>query len=315
MVLGGLAVIVIIFAAAGFRTVDSGKVGVTRRFGKITGTQQAGGFWAQPVGFSMVEYDLRVAKTIEKQQGALCNQQTLLINRAAYQYNLSPKAAAFLLETVGTQDTFERAVVIPKLENAMKSVTPLYCADRVFAERTKVEREMESRLAQDLAKYNIDAASVDITLADVDFDQSYRASIDAKAKAEQDRLVELANLEKQKTKNEQEKQQSRTDAERAQLTAQGEANAVKSRAAGEAESIRLRAQAQAQANKEINSSLTPDLIQYQYALNWNGQLPTTMFGEGGLPLINIPTNPSQQATTPTTTPPNNSNGTPAPQKP
>ncbi|MDQ3855316.1 MAG: SPFH domain-containing protein, partial [Chloroflexota bacterium] len=293
----GLVFIAFIFLVAGWNTVDSGKVGVTRRFGKIIGTRQAGGFWEQPIGFSMVVYDLRVAKTIQNQRAALCNQQTLFINRAAYQYNLSPDAARTLLETVGTQDTFESNVVVPKLENAMKAITPRYCADRVFPDRARMEQEMEQRLAQDLTKYNVAVDSVDITLADMDFDQGFRASIDAKAKAEQDKLVEQANLDKQKIKNEQEKQQARTDAEKAQLQATGEANAAKARAAGEAESIRLKAVAQAQANKEIRASLTNDLIQYQYALNWNGQLPTTMFGQGGVPFINIPLNGNGQTAT------------------
>lgn len=285
----GLAFVAFIFVVAGWNTVDSGKVGVTRNFGRITGTHVAGGFWAQPIGFSMVEYDLRVAKTLEKQQAALKNQQTLFVDKVAYQYNLSPEAASQLLETVGTQDTFEQNVVIPKLENTIKGVTPRFTAEEVFPRRSDMETEMEKKLANDLLKYKVEPSSVDITLADIDFDEGYRASIDAKAKAEQDKQVELANLEKQKTKNLQEIQQAQTDAARAKLAAEGEANATKARAQGEAESTRVKASAQAQANKEIATTLTPELINYQYAQNWNGQMPTTVFGQdGATPFVNVP---------------------------
>lgn len=285
----GLGFFALIFLISGWNTVDSGKVGVTRNFGKITGTRAAGGFWAQPIGFSMVEYDLRVAKTIQDQRAALANQQTLFINNAAYQYNLTSEAARQLLETVGDQQTFENNVVIPRLQSAMKKVTPQYTAAEVLAKRSEMEINMEASLAKDLEEYRIAAGSVDITLADIDFDPEYQKSINAKAKAEQDKQVELANLDKQKTKNEQELQQARTDAEKAKLAAQGQANADRAKAQGDADATRLRASAEAAANVEIARSLTPELISYRYAQNWNGQLPTTSIGEGGvLPTLQIP---------------------------
>lgn len=287
--LGGAALLLLAFIGiAGWNTVDSGKVGVTRRFGKITGVRQAGGFWEQPIGFSMVEYDLRVAKTLEGQQTALKNQQTLFINKAAYQYNLTPQAAQSLLANVGTQDTFETNVVIPKLQNAMKQVTPAYTADQVFPERTAIEVAMEERLASDLSKYNVEAGSVDITLADMDFDPAFRQAIDAKAKAQQEEQVERANLEKQKQKNAQEIQQAETDANRTRLAAKGEADANRERAAGDADAIKLRSGAEAEGNKLIRTSLNRDIIDYQYAQNWNGQLPSTVFGGSANPSVLVP---------------------------
>lgn len=286
---GLLGLVLVVYFISGWNSVDSGKVGVTRRFGEVTGTHEAGGFWEQPIGFSMVEYDLRVAKTISDQRTALCNQQTLVINSAAYQYNLTPLAARKLLETVGTQETFEHNVVIPKLQNAMKKVTPKYCADQVFPQRSQMEQEMESNLAEDLKRFDVDPSSVDITLADIDFDKAYQAAIDAKARAEQEKQVEQANLEKQKIQNERELQQARTDASKAAVAAQGEANAAQERAKGDAQSTRLRASAQAEANALLAKALTQDLISYEYLQRWNGQLPSTMLGSGaGTPLVTIP---------------------------
>lgn len=310
---GALLLLAAIFGIAGWNTVDSGKVGVTRRFGEITGTKQAGGFWQLPIGFSMVEYDLRVAKTLQNQQTALKNQQTLFIKQTAYQYNLTPQAAQRLLETVGTQDTFEANVVIPKLENAMKKVTPQYTAEQVFPERTQMEIQMEKSLASDLQKYEVDPGSVDITLADMDFDPAFRQTIDAKAKAQQEQQVEQANLEKQKVRNQQELQQARTDADKAKLAAQGEANAAEERARGEAQSIRLRAGAQAEGNTMVRQSLNRDLIDYEYARNWNGQLPSTVLGGGGSTstLIGLP-GTSSPASTPTATPTATPTPSPAP---
>ncbi|MDP9382109.1 MAG: prohibitin family protein [Chloroflexota bacterium] len=313
--LGGLLLVAGAFALAGWNTVESGKVAVTRRFGEITGTRTAGGFWDNPIGFSMMEYDLRVAKTIQNQQAALKNQQTLFIKDAAYQYNLTPDAARKLLETVGDQQTFERNVVIPKLQNAMKAVTPQYTAEDVFPRRSEIEQKMEQTLAADLKEYEVAAGSVDITLSDVDFDPEFRKAIDAKAKAEQERLVELANLEKQKIRNNQEIQQAQTDAQRAKVAAEGQANAAVANAKGQAEATRTQAAAEAEANEKVGQSLSQDLIRYRYAQNWNGQLPSTMLGDNGfLPTFNVAADGATQ-----TPGQNTSNGQqagpPAPKKP
>jgi regulator of protease activity HflC (stomatin/prohibitin superfamily) len=301
LLVAGVIFLGLLFGIAGWNTVDAGRVGVTRRFGEIQDVKGAGGFWANPLGFSVVEYDLRVAKRLDGQEAALKNQQTLSVDSVAYQYNLTPEAARQLLETVGDQETFENNVVVPRLQSAIKRITPQYTADQVFPLRSEMERKMEQALAQDLAEYRIAAGSVDITLADMNFDPEYRKSINAKAKAEQDKQVELANLDKQKTQNERELQQARTDAAKAQLAAEGQAKAAQAQAAGEAQAIRLRAAAEAEANTAVARSVTPALINYRYALNWNGQLPTTTLGgDGASPFFMLPG--STQAQQPATEP-------------
>jgi regulator of protease activity HflC (stomatin/prohibitin superfamily) len=279
LILGALLVAAA-FGVAGWNTVESGKVAVTRRFGEIQDVKGAGGFWANPIGFDMVEYDLRVAKTIQNQRSALANQQTLFINDAAYQYNLTPDAARTLLDRIGTQQLFEQAVVVPKLQNAMKTVTPRYTAEQVFPQRAKIEQEMEQKLSEDLEEYAIVPGSVDITLSDVDFDPEFRKAIDAKAKAQQEEQVERANLAKQKIQNEQELQQARTDAAKVAVAAEAQSAAVVTAAKGSAKATTTQAEAEAKANTQIRQSLSEDLIRYRYAQNWNGQLPTTMLGNG-----------------------------------
>lgn len=53
-----------------------------------------------------------------------------------------------------------------------------------------------------------------------------------------------------------------------------------------AQQITLNAQAQAKANMILSASLTPEFVQYQAILKWNGQLPQTN-ATGALPFINI----------------------------
>ncbi len=53
-----------------------------------------------------------------------------------------------------------------------------------------------------------------------------------------------------------------------------------------AERIIINAESQAKANKILAESLTPEFVNYQAILKWNGQLPTTNAG-GALPFINV----------------------------
>jgi len=75
-------------------------------------------------------------------------------------------------------------------------------------------------------------------------------------------------------------------AEAARQKATGEADALIIKTKAEAETRITQAESQAKANKIINSSLTPQVIQFKYVDTWNGTLPTYV-GGGVNPMINI----------------------------
>ena len=55
----------------------------------------------------------------------------------------------------------------------------------------------------------------------------------------------------------------------------------------EAEAIKIAADAEAEANKKLANSLTDELISYEYAQSWNGELPTYMGGESSIPVLDF----------------------------
>eukprot|EP00697_Spironema_sp_BW2_P005060 gnl/Spiro4/16830_TR9061_c0_g1_i2.p2 gnl/Spiro4/16830_TR9061_c0_g1~~gnl/Spiro4/16830_TR9061_c0_g1_i2.p2 ORF type:complete len:327 (+),score=27.88 gnl/Spiro4/16830_TR9061_c0_g1_i2:11405-12385(+) len=75
-------------------------------------------------------------------------------------------------------------------------------------------------------------------------------------------------------------------AEAARQKATGEADALVIRTKAEAETRLVQAESQAKANKIINSSLTPQVIQYKYVDTWDGKLPVYQ-GSGVNPMLNI----------------------------
>jgi regulator of protease activity HflC (stomatin/prohibitin superfamily) len=89
----------------------------------------------------------------------------------------------------------------------------------------------------------------------------------------------------QAQRSEQEVRKKQAEAAQAIAVAEGAAKAVMAQASGEAESIRLRAEAQAKANRVLQESLTPALIEYEKMRRWNGQLPT--YQGAGTPMIMV----------------------------
>jgi regulator of protease activity HflC (stomatin/prohibitin superfamily) len=100
------------------------------------------------------------------------------------------------------------------------------------------------------------------------------ASINAKAQAQQ-----IA------TQKEMEVKQAEADARKAVAKADGDAKAAISSAQGQAQSILAVAEAQAEANRKLQQSLTPALVEYTKVQRWNGVLPTV--SGGAQPLIDL----------------------------
>lgn len=69
--------------------------------------------------------------------------------------------------------------------------------------------------------------------------------------------------------------------------AKAEADQQIASARGDSASAVIRASGQAAANQKLQMSITPQLIQYEAAKKWNGQLPQ-FTGGGAVPFVNIP---------------------------
>lgn len=73
-------------------------------------------------------------------------------------------------------------------------------------------------------------------------------------------------------------------------TARAEAQKTVVEAEARAKQILINAESQAKANKILAESLTPEFVQYQAILKWNGELPTTN-ASNAVPFINIGNKP------------------------
>lgn len=74
------------------------------------------------------------------------------------------------------------------------------------------------------------------------------------------------------------------EADKAVAAAEGEARSKKAIADANAYALLTEAKAQQEANRILAESLTPELIQYNTIVKWNGQLPLMQSG-GNAPLV------------------------------
>ena len=104
-----------------------------------------------------------------------------------------------------------------------------------------------------------------------------------------DQVIQAINnkvaMVQQAQQSEQEVRKKQAEAAQQVAVAKGEADAMRTHAEGEAQAIQLRAEAQAHANKILSDSVTPQLVEYEKAIKWDGKLPT-MTG-GVMPMIQI----------------------------
>jgi regulator of protease activity HflC (stomatin/prohibitin superfamily) len=79
---------------------------------------------------------------------------------------------------------------------------------------------------------------------------------------------------------------SRAEAQKTVVQAEAQSKKTVIEAEARAQQIMIRAESQAKANKILAASLTPEFVQYQAILRWDGRLPTTSAGNA-VPFINI----------------------------
>lgn len=81
--------------------------------------------------------------------------------------------------------------------------------------------------------------------------------------------------------------QKAVEAENKIRQSEAEAKQAKAVAQGLADAVLIKAEADAKANRILNDSLSPTLLQYEAMKKWDGKLPTVTGGDGAVPFIQV----------------------------
>jgi regulator of protease activity HflC (stomatin/prohibitin superfamily) len=136
------------------------------------------------------------------------------------------------------------------VRNAYNQVASNYTAEDMVSKRAEYEAQVKLMLIKDMLAGGFTVNQVGI-IGKVRMPQTLEEAVNSKIKAVQDAI--RAENEKQRT------------------IAEAQKNIEEAR--GEAESLRIRAESEANANKLINSSLSPMVLQKMYIDKWDGKLP------------------------------------------
>ncbi len=190
--------------------------------------------------------DTRVVKIDEK--GGAASKDLQIVNfDAAISYHINPDKARDIFLQIGTADSIQNNIVLPAVNETLKSVTSQYTAEEIITKRPELKTAIDKDLSVRLDKFNI--ILNEVSLVNVDFSADYNQAIEQKQVAQQNAL-----------KAAYQKDQAVIDAQTVVISAQG----------------------QSDAQKLLVQSLSPELIQKMWIDKWNGILPTTNTGDASI---------------------------------
>lgn len=233
---------VILALLFGIYSVPAGHVGVITRFGAIHRVVNPG------VGLKIPFVDgrkLMSAQTqkieFETEAGSLNLQSVKAV--VSVNYRIIGERAADLYQEVGKD--YEDIVIKPQIEQAFKSATAQFTAERVIIDRPELADVAQEMLQIELTPFYIEIQTFNIE--NIVFSDEYNDSIEQKQIQEQ--KIEIAELRQQE-------------------------------ATINAETVRIEAQAEADAQEILNNTgaLSESYLRYLFLTNWNGKLPEVISG-------------------------------------
>ena len=256
-----IAIIVIVIAFSTVAIVPAGCTGVVTTFGKVSdGVLTEGLHFKVPFAQDVIKIQV-----YEADADAVSKDLQSVSSKIAVNYRIMNESSANIYKNIGAD--YQAVVLMPTVQESMKSVCAKYTAEELITARAQVGDEIKAELENRVGEYGIQIEKFNIV--NFEFSSEFNQAIEAKQVAEQNLL---------KTKTEQ---------QQAIVIAEAEAKKKVIAADAEATSITTKATAQAEANKTLTASLTDELIKYQTIDKWDGVLPKVASDADPLLTLNL----------------------------
>ena len=246
-----IAIIVLITVLSAIRIVPAGCTGVVTTFGEVSDTSLTEGLHFVIPFAQKVEIISNKIQIYEATADAVSKDLQAVSTKIAVNYRIRSEASARIFRDIGVD--YKDVILMPTVQEGMKSVCAKYNAEQLISQRASVADEIKTELEAKVNEYGIEIEKFNIV--NFDFSKEFNDAIEAKQVAEQ-------NLIKTRTEQNQEIVVAEAEAKKKVIAAEADAKAIKARA-----------DAQAAANKTIAESLSPTLIQYHTIEKWNGVVP------------------------------------------
>lgn len=259
-------------------TVNEGHVGIVKRFSEAMRQVDPGLHFKVPFVDSVEELEVRTRKNEEKMPSSTSEQMPVIV-AVSVNWTVDKSAALDLYKRYGGLAQFESRILDPRFRSAVKAVMPKFKAEQLIQDRTSAISGIETALLDEMADFPVSVDNVQIE--NIDLPKKYIQSIEIKQTEKN-----LADAEKHKL------ERQRLESLREVNTADAKAQGIVKVARAEADSIRLKGEAEADAIKAKAKALrdNPLIVELTKAQAWDGQLPRTVLGEGGMPILDMRNN-------------------------
>ena len=246
----GLVVVVLLFGT--FFTVPAGYCGVMTTFDAASQNVLGPGLhFKLPIIQDVVKMNVQVQKNEQVEDAASLDLQQVKTTIAT-NWNIDGSDASWIYQKIGMESALNERIFQPVVSNAVKAVVAHYNAEELVTKRDQVRTQIEDLIRNNLKPYHVIVDVAGVSITDFQFSSDYASAIEQKQVAQQ-----------RAQQAEYELQQAKVEAERQIAQAQG----------------------QSQAQKLLQQTLTPQLIQQQAISKWDGHLPSVVGGNGVLPMI------------------------------
>ncbi len=264
------AVAAVIIISSSISIVPAGNTGVVLTLGKVSDNIYQEGFHLKLPFIQNVEVMSNKIQVYETTATAVSKDLQSVSSTIAVNYKIGNASTATIFQKIGRE--YQSIILMPAVQESMKSVTAKYTAEELITERAIVGDEIKTTLESKVSEYGIMIEKFNIV--NFDFSAEFNSAIEAKQVAEQNLI--------------------KTETEQKQAIVIAEANAKQKKIAAEASAsaILTEANAQAEANNLLSSSLTELIIRYEQITKWNGELPKVMSDASSLIDIGLSDNQS-----------------------
>lgn len=284
-VIAVIAVFAIIAIFASVKIVPAGCTGVVTTFGEVSDTSLTEGLHFVIPFAQKVEIISNKIQIYETTADAVSKDLQSVSTKIAVNYRIRSEASARIFRDIGVD--YKDVILMPTVQEGMKSVCAKYNAEQLISQRASVAEEIKVELEGKVSEYGIEIEKFNIV--NFDFSKEFNEAIEAKQVAEQ-------NLIKTRTEQNQAIVVAEAEAKKKVIQAEADAQNRVITAEAEAKAIKARADAQAEANKTISASLNPSLIQYQTLEKWNGVLPKVAGSANPLVSLDLDDNSTSSGT-------------------
>lgn len=272
-VLPVLAIVIGVFNS--YFIVIEGHVGVVKRFGEAMHQENPGLHFKIPFIETVENIEVRTRKNAEKMASSTKEQMPVTIE-VSVNWTVNKEAALDLFKRYGGLTQFEQRILDPRFRSATKDTIPQFEAEQLIQDRASAIQGIERRLAEEMEGFPVIVDNIQIE--NIVLPTKYINSIEIKQTEKNLAAAEEHKLERQ-----------RLEALRAVNTADAKAKGILKVAEAEAQSILLKGKAEAQAIEAKAKALknNPLIVKLTEAQAWDGKLPSTMMGEGAMPIMDL----------------------------